>query len=188
MKTIIADSKPFLHNGKYWFAVRTKRNQERVIKTKLEVIGVEHFIPFRQEIRQRKDRKVKLQVPVIPNIIFLFTDYLTSLSIINDYGLNISLMKSIGGSGPLIVPEKQMDNFMRFCENKVPYTRIESFVKGKKIIITSGPLAGLEGELVSDCKKKTARIIIKLDGIASFEVVIGAEHLNSHPSCYTSCC
>lgn len=147
------------------------------------MLKVEHFVPFRQEIRQRKDRKVKLQVPVIPNIIFLYTDYLTGLSIINNYGLNVSLMKSIDGKGPLIVPEKQMENFIRFCENKVPYTRTDSFIKGEKVTVNSGPLMGLEGELVNDCKKKNARIIIRLDGIAAFEVVIGIEHLS--PSSYS---
>lgn len=156
---------------KIWFAARTRRNQERSIKIKLEQIGVEHFVPFRKELRKRKDRSVELWVPVIPNIVFVFTDYHTSLSIVNEYGIKISYLKAMDGKGPLIVPQKQMDDFKLICENNVRYTLTETFAKGDRVIVISGCLTGLEGELMNT-HKNNGRVIVRLDGIASFELAI----------------
>lgn len=162
--------------SKIWFAARTRRNQEKSIKVKLEQIGVDHFIPFRKEVRRRKDRCVELWVPVIPNIVFIHTDYQTSLSIVNDYGVKISYMRAIDGKGPLIVPEKQLDDFRFICENNIKYTLTETLTKGDRVTVIDGCLAGLEGELISN-SRNSGRMILRLDGIASFELAISVSSL-----------
>jgi transcription antitermination factor NusG len=164
---------------KVWFAARTRRNQEKVIKTRLEQIGVEHFIPFRKEFRRRKDRTVELMVPIIPNIVFIYTDYQTSLSTVNDYGVRLSYIRRIDGKGRLVVPQKQMDDFQLICRSNVSYTLsqgAEPLVKGDRVVVVSGSLAGLEGELTHGARSG-GRVILKLDHIASFELTISVNCL-----------
>lgn len=163
-------------SSKTWFAARTRRNQERLIKTQLEQMGVEHFIPFREVLCCRRGRNVKCQVPVIPNVVFIHADYRTSLSIVNEYGVKIWYMKSIDGKGPLVVPPKQLDDFRCICENNVKYTITQAFAKGDRVQVVRGVLAGLEGELTG-CPRHNGRIIVRLDGIAAFELAISAGNL-----------
>jgi transcription antitermination factor NusG len=169
----------YLPHTKVWFAARTRRNQEKIIKTRLEQIGVEHFIPFRTEFRTRRDRTVQLQVPIIPNIVFIHTDYPTSLSTVNDYGIRISYIREIGGSGHLVVPQKQMDDFQLICRSNVSYTvsdGSETLARGDRVMVVSGSLAGLEGELIHTARN-SGRVILKLDHIASFELTISVNNL-----------
>lgn len=170
-------------NQKKWFAARTRRNQERLIKTRLEEVGIDHFIPFHHEFHQRKDRKVRLLVPVIPNIVFIHTDYQTSLSIINNERIHISYLKAIDRKGPLIVPQKQLEDFKLICESKIDCNLVENLVKGDRVVVLDGCLAGLEGELINN-NKNNHRIIVRLDGIASFEIVITKcklKKIDKHP-------
>lgn len=160
---------------KAWFAAHTRRNQEKSIKTRLEQIGIDHFIPFRIEFHQWKDRKIQLFVPVIPNIVFIFTDYQTSLSIVNQYGVKISYLKAIDGKGPLIVPHKQLEDFKLICESKIKCAVVENLAKGDRVVVTGGCLAGLEGELIND--NKNNRMIVRLEGVASIELFISANEL-----------
>lgn len=162
--------------AKIWLAARTKRNQEKSIKVKLERIGVEHYIPFREELRQRKDRKVQLLLPVIPNIVFIFTDYHTSLSIVNEYGIKISYLKAIDGKGLLIVPPKQIEDFKLICDSKIDCTLVKTLTKGDRVVVINGCLTGLEGELISG-NKNNSRVVVRLDGIASLEISVPVSDL-----------
>ena len=110
-------------------------------------------------------------VPVIPNVVFIYTDYHTGLSIVNEYGVKISYMRAIDGKGPLIVPEKQLEDFRFICENNIKYTLTDTLVKGDRVTVVNGCMAGLEGELIAG-NRNNGRMIIRLDGIASFELAI----------------
>lgn len=159
------------YKSNVWLAARVRRNQERLIKAKLEQLGVENYVPFRKEIRNRKDRKVEIWRPVIPNIVFIYTDFHTGMSIANDYGIKISYLRSIDNKSLLIVPQKQMDNFKIICESGVECTLEDTFEKGDKVLIVNGCLKGIEGELINT-NKDNSKMLVKLEGIAAFKVVI----------------
>lgn len=53
-----------------------------------------------------------IRVLLIHGMIFIHTDKATSFSLINDHGLNIVYLKDIEGRHSLIVPDKQMHDFM----------------------------------------------------------------------------
>jgi len=165
------------YKSNVWFAARVKRNQERLIKEKLEQLGVENYIPFRKEIRRRKDRKTEVWAPVIPNIVFIYTDFYTGMSIANDYGVKISYMKAIDGKGLLTVPQKQMDDFRLICESDIEYTLNETFEKGDRVLVVDGCLKGIEGELIS-ANKDNCRMLVKLEGIATLKLIVHANMLS----------
>lgn len=164
------------YKSNVWFAARVRRNQERLIKSKLEQIGVENYVPFRKEVRQRKDRKVEVLLPVIPNIVFIYTDFHTGMLIANNYGIRISYLKAIDGKGLLVVPQKQMDDFKLICESGVKCVLEETYEKGDRVRIISGSLKGIEGELI-DTNKDKSKMLVKLDGIATFKLTVSADIL-----------
>lgn len=165
------------HKSNMWFAARVRRNQERQIKTQLEQLGIEHYVPFRKELRRRKDRKVEIWTPVIPNIVFVYTSLKTGISIINDYGVKMSYIRAIDGRNMLIVPQKQMDDFRLICESDIECTLEESYEKGDRVMVTSGCLKGIEGELISS-NKDNSKMLIRLEGIATFKLNIPVDMLS----------
>ena len=48
----------------YWFAARTRKDQELTTRDALEKIGVEYFLPTQFVIRQLKYRRRRVEVPV----------------------------------------------------------------------------------------------------------------------------
>jgi len=165
------------YKSNVWFAARVRRNQERLIKTKLEQLGVENYVPFRKEYRRRRNRNIEIWTPVIPNIVFIYTDFRTGMSIANDYGVKISYMRTIDGKSLLVVPQKQMEDFKLICESGVTCTLEETFEKGDRVKVVRGCLRGLEGELVS-ANKDNSKMLIRLEGIATFKLVIPANMLS----------
>lgn len=164
------------YTSKVWFAARVKRNQEKFVQTKLEQIGVEHYVPFRKELHERKDRKVEIMAPVIPNIVFVYTNFHHGISIINDYGVQMSFMKAIDGNGLLVVPQKQMENFRLICESGINCILEECYEKGDRVRVIGGHLKGMEGELIAT-NKGCSKMLIRLEGIATFKVMISADML-----------
>ena len=78
-----------------WFAAKTKFSAEKKIKQFLERLGIEHYIPFRTVIKEKGGKKVKVEKPVIPNLIFIHSDYNTCLSLVNEYKLSIRAFEFI---------------------------------------------------------------------------------------------
>lgn len=165
------------YRSNVWFAARVRRNQERLIKEKLEKLGVENYVPFRKEIRRRKDRKVEVWTPVIPNIVFIYTNFRTGISIANDYGVKISYLKTIDGKKLLVVPQKQMEDFKLICESGINCMLEETFEKGDRVLIVDGCLKGVEGELIST-NKDNSKMLVRLEGIATFKLTVPANMLS----------
>jgi len=161
----------------HWYAARTKRNQEQIIKSKLEKLNIVNFAPFHTVLRQWSDRRKKVNVPVIPNIVFIRTDYKTSINIPNIYGVEISYLRRLGTTQHLVVPDKQMDDFILLCNSNHQITMLSNGLlrKHDKVRIIKGSLFGVEGELISDCDRK--QLIVRLDGIAHFTVNVSEEYL-----------
>ena len=95
-----------------WFAAKTKFSAEKKIKQFLERLGIEHYIPFRTVIKEKGGKKVKVEKPVIPNLIFIHSDYNTCLSLVNEYKLSMNYLLNLETRQLLVVPDKQMHDFM----------------------------------------------------------------------------
>ena len=54
----------------YWFAARTKKDQEFSVRNALEKLGIEYFLPTQFVIRQLKYRRRRVEVP-LSRILFL---------------------------------------------------------------------------------------------------------------------
>lgn len=159
-------------NNFYWFAAKTKPRQEKFIKGQLTELGVTNFIPLRTELRQWKFRKKKVIVPVIPHLVFLRTDYDTCFRLLNENKINIWYIKDFITKRNLIVPDKQMEDFMLLINAKEGNVRVinPDLAKGDKVIVKEGPFKGIEGELIRVEDK--SRVVVNLQGIIAVSVDI----------------
>lgn len=150
-----------------WYAAKTTFSMTKKIKKQLEKLKVDHFIPLRTMIEERKGKKVKIEKPVVPNLIFIHTGYPTCLSLVNDYGLAMKFLTDLEKHTFLVVPDKQMEDFMfllDFSEEAVLVLN-ENLRQGDRVRVIKGDFAGIEGELIRI--KGHKRVVVRLEGLFS---------------------
>ena len=103
---------------KYWFAARTLSKQEFAVKKRIENlnleegIDVECYLPTRTVISQLKYRRKRSVVPVARGLIFIHATKQSACDIHNVYGVQVFYMKDLSTHSMLVVPDKQMQDFM----------------------------------------------------------------------------
>lgn len=130
----------------YWFAARTRKDQELTTRDALEKIGVEYFLPTQFVIRQLKYRRRRVEVPVIRNLIFVHATKEFACAIANEYGVRLFYMRDFDTKSMLIVPDKQMKDFM-FVMNLDPAAVIlndDCFAVGTKVQVIKGDFVELK--------------------------------------------
>ncbi|NDV64974.1 UpxY family transcription antiterminator [Bacteroides sp. 224] len=146
----------------FWFAARTRRDQEFAVRDALKKLNVEYFLPTRKIVRELKYRRKMVEVPVIRNVIFVRATKDRACSIANDYGVQLFYMKDLSTHSMLVVPDRQMKDFM-FVMDIAPdgvSVETEPFTVGEKVRVVKGDFCGIEGELMSIANKTHVMIRI----------------------------
>ena len=153
-------------NKQQWFVAKTRANQEKKIRERLTEMGVETYLPSRVEEKIKYGKRKKEEVLLIPNTLFIHTNKSMALSLPNHHCIKIRYMIDCLTRTLLVVPEKQMQNFMFLLNVTNGDIQIDNkllFEKGDKVRVTQGVFAGLEGELIRLEGKKT--MLVRLDNI-----------------------
>lgn len=137
-------------DGICWFVARTRRGQELTIRDRLDGFGIQNFVPVSHTLRIRGGRKVKAVVPLIPNMVFLRATKSDACALANGHGLPLFYMVDRSTGRMLVVPDRQMDNFIRVVTEEPGSVEITDFnpVAGQRVRILSGKLAGVEGDVL----------------------------------------
>ena len=156
----------------YWFAARTRDKQEFAIRDSLKKLGIEHFLPTHYVIRQLKYRKKRVEVPVIRNLIFIRATKQAACSVHNEHHIPIFFMKDLLTRAMLVVPDRQMRDFMQVMNLNPDDVSFEdaSLAAGARVQVTEGKFCGIEGELLSTCNR--SYVVIRLDGILAAKVKV----------------
>lgn len=134
-----------------WFVARTRRSQELSLRASLQKLGYEHFIPVKEEFRVRRGRRARVEVPVIPNMVFVKASKEDACALANGRGLPLYYIVDRFTHAMMEVPEKQMDDFIRVVNSAPDSICIEDvpLVPGTRVRVVEGELAGVEGEVLS---------------------------------------
>jgi len=145
-----------------WFAVWTRSRQEKVAASMLQMVGVDHFLPLKSELRQWSDRKQTVSVP-------LFTGYLfVRMSPTKDSRLQVLKAPGIAGfvgnsNGPLPIPDQQIEDIRTVLAARAECEVLPILEEGDRVRVLRGPLAGVVGRLVQS--NSTARLLISIEMI-----------------------
>ena len=150
-----------------WYAAYTRVNQELLVKKRLDKLGIENYLPQEEQIRETSVGRKKIRIILIHGMIFIRTDKATSFSLLNDYNLNIIYLKDRENRRSLIIPDKQMQDFMFLLDFSTDGVEVlnKDLKRGDRVKVIKGPLQGLEGELVR--LKGHKRVIVRLEGVVS---------------------
>jgi transcription antitermination factor NusG len=146
-------------NQSPWYALYVRCNQEKLVACSLAGRGVEFFLPCYESVRQWKDRRIKLKMPLFPGYVFIrgaVLERIVLLSVPN-------VVHLVGTSrGPSPIPEREMRWVREGIEHG--YAQPHEYLKeGQRVLITDGAMRGLEGIMVS--RRNRSRIVVALDSI-----------------------
>jgi transcription termination/antitermination protein NusG len=154
-------------NRPRWLVLFVRANQEKTTAQRLLTYDVEHFLPCYRSVRQWKDRRVTLEMPLFPGYIFVhlsFRERMKVLTLPNVVGL-------VGSkSAPSVVAPEEIDGIRRGVDfgHVVPHHQLSV---GQRVAIISGPLCGMQGILLRT--QNNTRVVVSVDSIArSFAVEV----------------
>jgi transcriptional antiterminator RfaH len=150
-----------------WYAVYTNPRAEKLVFTRLLEVGVETFLPLQKTYRQWSDRKKLVEKPLLSSYVFV---KVTPKNFPLVYKIS-GVVKFVSFEGqPVSIPQNQIDN-LRLLINSDAEIEVtgESLAKGDNVMVISGSLVGLTGELINFGGKK--RVVIRIDKLEQNVVV-----------------
>ncbi len=153
-----------------WFAMRATYRSEKKMKDDLELIGLKCFYPTVMAEKRVGGRRKKVWVPAVASLIFVHG----LKSVIQQFKATTNRLQYVckpdgmGGRTPIIVPDAQMEAFIRLYEsNNYEITEdpdiINSIKPGQRVRVLEGPFEGLTGtfQRIKGHRKKTFIIVIE---------------------------
>lgn len=134
-----------------WYVARTRFGQELKIRDRLKALGIEHFIPSVLKTVERRNRRQKVEKPVINNLVFLKTDKKAAFDLANLNGVPVHYIIDRNTHTIMVVPEKQMNDFIAVISESAPEERsaIDIVLKvGDRVRVNYGPMKGVEGNVL----------------------------------------
>jgi len=159
-----------------WYVLFVRSNQERQVARHLQSRNLEHYLPCYCSVRDWKDRRVTLEMPLFPGYVFVrlcLPEKVKAITVPNVVGL----------LGTRDTPSSISNEEIHRIRMGVEYGNAEpcAYLKqGDRVRITSGVMAGLEGMLVR--RQNGMRMVIALDSIGrAFRVEVDASCLRPIP-------
>lgn len=152
-----------------WYVLFVRSNQEKKVAEALRGRDVEYFLPCYKSLRQWKDRRMMLEVPLFPGYVFLrlpLAERARAMTVPN-------VVTLVGTRNqPSAISEEEIAWIRLGIEHgkaePYPYLKV-----GQRVLVTEGVMCGMEGILVR--RRNNTRVVVSLDSIArSFVVEIDA--------------
>jgi transcription antitermination factor NusG len=142
----------------HWYALYTCANHEKQVAAELDARTVEHFLPLYNSVRRWKDRRVTLDLPLFPGYVFVRLALRDRLRVVQIP----SVARLVGFGGlPVALPDTEMAILRSGFSERLRAEPHAFLAVGRRVRITAGPFAGLEGVL--ERRKNNLRVVVSLD-------------------------
>jgi transcription antitermination factor NusG len=145
-----------------WFVLRTRSRHEKMVAAQLNGKYVECMLPLFTSLHRWRDRQQTVSVPLFPGYVFVHIAAQDRLQVLTVHGA-VNLV----GNGARPVPLRN-DEVLWLQECVKGSLRMQTFPYlkvGSRVRVRYGPLAGVEGLLVSE--KNQLRVVLSVDLIQS---------------------
>ncbi len=149
-----------------WYAVCTRSNHEKCAATQLERRAIEHFLPLYESVRKWKDRRKRLELPLFPGYLFVRIPLEQRLRVLVTPGV----VRLVGfDNRPAALPDGEIEALRAVLLHGVHSEPHPYLIVGRKVRITRGALAGMEGVLVR--KKGRVRLVLSINLICQSAMI-----------------
>jgi transcriptional antiterminator RfaH len=142
-----------------WFALRTRSRAEKQVAAKLQLIGIENYLPLKRYLKNWKNRKAWVEEPLMKGYVFVKLTEKGRSAVFGVPGIVCYLF--VNGKIAKIT-DKEIEHLKYFCSLAEIKIEKNIYEKGAEIEILSGQLIGLRGQLVSNEKRKKIKIYLEL--------------------------
>ena len=141
----------------HWFPMRVTYSREMMVKSFLDELGVESFIPMHYESVEGKHPRCRVLKPAVRYMMRPLYDGKDQLI----------------GHDVMTVPDKQMEDFMRVAsvaDDRVFFMENLNFVgkPGQRVKVVEGDFAGVEG--VIKRIKKNKCVVVQIEHVAAVAI------------------
>lgn len=155
-----------------WFVMRAYKSEKKAEEKLKGRDGLEYFIPKCYAVRVYHGVKSKRLVPVIPSLVFVHASHIQITEFKKRYNfLQFVMNKKSTGSEYLIVPDTQMESFMKVSlqyEENISYYNPEEVDLRKgvcRVRIHGGKFDGVTGVFMRVQGKRNRRVVVLLEGV-----------------------
>ncbi len=174
----------FADNQVCWFVMRDRTPaiaKQRAYQT-LSNKGIEVFVPLQQKIKTEKGRRVRVEVPVIPDLLFVHSTKEILDPIVGDIS-SLRFRYTKGNPVPMYVRDGAMQQFIDAVKlsTDIQYYSPEEITPamyGRKVRVMGGDLKDREGYLLAARGRNSKkRFLLELPGLLAATVVVEKEHI-----------
>ena len=148
-----------------WYVLHTKSRFENVVHEGLDKKSIEVFLPKIKVKSRRRDRKMMIQVPLFPGYLFVKAtlDPYRHLEIVKTAGV----VRLIGTKdGPVPVPEDTVESLKIMVSSDHSVITGSRLRKGDRVMVVSGPFAGITGTFVRYRGK--GRVVVNIEALGQY--------------------
>ncbi len=142
-----------------WFVLYTKPNFEIRVSKALNSIGIKAFCPTYKKIIQYSDRKKKVEKPLLPSYVLVYTNEESRSKVFEIHGV-IRYVFWLGK--PAEVRAKEIEQLRSNLSGIIKNISILNLKKGTNYVIPEGPFKGNNGKVVEVFKN---RLKLELTGL-----------------------
>lgn len=168
----------------FWYPMRVTYNREMLLKSCLDNLGIECFVPMKYEMKEGDMASKERLVPAIHNLIFVHStqETITGLKMgKRDFAPLRYMMQHCdnGETKIMTVPDREMDNFIKaasiqdsslfFADDSDYFSKI-----GRMVRITAGQFKDVVG--VVKRIKKNRCVVVRIQGIAAVVIANVPSH------------
>ncbi|MDI9320114.1 MAG: UpxY family transcription antiterminator [Phycisphaerales bacterium] len=158
-----------MNNVYNWYVITTRSRAEKKVSMGLSKIGVEHFLPLQKQLKQWKDRKQWVELPLFSSYIFVHTTEQQRNDVFHVQGV----VKFLSIKGKLsVLTDEELERVRKICtqENEVQVSG-DHLAKGEEVEVVEGSLKGLRGRIIEQMNNTYLYIQIEnLGFVASFKI------------------
>jgi transcription termination/antitermination protein NusG len=144
-----------------WYALYVQVNHEKEVAKRLEQRSINAFLPLLESWSKRKDRRLKLHLPIFPGYLFVHAllDNHTHVEILKTPGALTILGNS---QGPIAIPQYQIESLRSVLSSSTPASLFPYLKEGNWVRVRRGPLTGCVGILVRQNPRR-GRLVVSID-------------------------
>lgn len=151
-----------------WYVLHTRSRFENVVHDALAKKSLDVYLPKVRVRSKRRDRKLLIRVPIFPGYVFVRSD-------LNPHE-HIEILKTAGAvrlignnDGPIHVPRTTLDSLKVMMEGPTPIITGTQFKKGDRVMVVSGPFAGVVGTF--NRYRGADRVVVHIEALGQFAAV-----------------
>lgn len=150
-------------NAPGWYALYVQVNHEKKVTDQLLKKNIACFLPLLPTWSRRRDRRVRLHVPLFPGYVFVHT--------VLDNKVHVEILKIPGSvyivrssQGPALIPDYQVESLRTVLTHADTLTLHPYLSAGDWVEAVRGPFAGCVG-ILQRLNPKKGTLVISIDVI-----------------------